>query len=208
MRLPAGASRIRAPWLPVPAACGAPHAALPAPPPPPGAALPQGATNFAVFASNSWGVSLCLFTEADLRAGRVTLEVALSPEGNKTGDVWHVALPGLEASLLYGYRIFGSNDQLHEDSEGQRHDPVRAAGTRCRAAGLPRSGSRPAAAAGGRYGGAGGRRVHASRVHACSTSSPAALQAMAGGLAFHAAVRLWRGAAMLPAPAPWLPLCR
>lgn len=28
-----------------------------------------------MFASNAWGMSLCLFTEADLRAGRVTYEV-------------------------------------------------------------------------------------------------------------------------------------
>jgi hypothetical protein len=100
-----------------PAPSWAPTAASPA--------LPaQGATNFAVFASNTWGMSLCLFTEADLRAGRVTLEVPLSPEANRTGDVWHVALPGLDPSLLYGYRAFGANEQLHEESEGQRHDAV------------------------------------------------------------------------------------
>lgn len=85
----------------------------------------QGVTNFALFASNAWGVTLCLFSEADLRAGRVTLEVPLAPEANRTGDVWHIALPGLDPSLLYGYRVYGSNDEQHEDSEGQRHDPVR-----------------------------------------------------------------------------------
>ena len=46
---------------------------------------PQGATNFAVFASNAWGMSLCLFTEADLRAGRVTHEVALHPQARPGG---------------------------------------------------------------------------------------------------------------------------
>jgi hypothetical protein len=52
--------------------------------------------------------------------------VPLAPEANRTGDVWHIALPGLDPSLLYGYRVYGSNDEQHEDSEGQRHDPVRA----------------------------------------------------------------------------------
>ncbi|KAI3435670.1 hypothetical protein D9Q98_001728 [Chlorella vulgaris] len=85
----------------------------------------SGVTNFALFASNAWGVTLCLFSEADLRAGRVTLEVPLAPEANRTGDVWHIALPGLDPSLLYGYRVYGSNDEQHEDSEGQRHDPAR-----------------------------------------------------------------------------------
>lgn len=148
-------------------------------------------------------MSLCLFTEADLRAGRVTHEVALHPQAsglagivagrlwaavlltasgtcsaaaipaglvlsmqrisqppspsfwtvvssvaghlpiaalqftmpcalaplraeqdNKTGDVWHVALPRLDPSLLYAYRVFGANEEVHEESEGQRHDPV------------------------------------------------------------------------------------
>ena len=87
----------------------------------------QGATNFAVFASNAWGVSLCLFTEGDLAGGRVTHELALSSEGNRTGDVWHIALPRLDSSLLYGYRVFGSSEAGgQEDSDGMRHDAVSA----------------------------------------------------------------------------------
>lgn len=78
-----------------------------------------------MFASNAWGMSLCLFTEEDLKAGRVTHEVPLMPGKNKTGDVWHIALPRLDASLLYGYRVFGAHEDVHEESEGQRHDPAR-----------------------------------------------------------------------------------
>lgn len=59
----------------------------------PPAAL-QGATNFAVYASNAWGMSLCLFTEADLRAGRVTHEVALHPQASAAPD-WLVCYCGL-----------------------------------------------------------------------------------------------------------------
>ena len=62
----------------------------------------QGATNFALFSANAGSVSLCLFTEADLRAGRVTHEVQLDALLNRTGDVWHVALPDVDPSLLYG----------------------------------------------------------------------------------------------------------
>lgn len=64
--------------------------------------LVQGATNFALFSANAGSVALCLFTEADLRAGRTTHEVPLDPLLNRTGDVWHVALPDLDPSLLYG----------------------------------------------------------------------------------------------------------
>ena len=47
-------------------------------------------------------MSLCLFTEHDLREGRVTHEVLLDPRLNRTGDTWHVMLPDLDSTLLYG----------------------------------------------------------------------------------------------------------
>lgn len=77
-----------------------PTALLPLPPH--ASPTPQDATNFAVFSGSAWGVSLCLFREADLQEGRVTEEVLLDPLNNKTGDVWHIALPNLDPSLLYG----------------------------------------------------------------------------------------------------------
>ena len=64
--------------------------------------LMQEGVNFAVYASSATSVSLCLFTEADLQAGRVTHEVPLSPELNRTGYIWHILLPSLDSSLLYG----------------------------------------------------------------------------------------------------------
>lgn len=54
-------------------------------------------------------------------------QIPLHPADNKTGEVWHIALPNLDPTLLYGYRVFGAHEQEHEDSEGQRHDPVRRA---------------------------------------------------------------------------------
>ena len=67
--------------------------------------LPQDAINFAVFSSAATSVSLCLFTEGDLHKGRVTHELALDAELNRSGDVWHILLPALDASLLYGARF-------------------------------------------------------------------------------------------------------
>lgn len=62
----------------------------------------QEAVNFAVFSKNADAVDLCLFTEADLKAGRVTRSITLDPESNRSGDIWHVEVPQLDHSLLYG----------------------------------------------------------------------------------------------------------
>ena len=62
----------------------------------------QAAVNFALYSSGASGVTLCLFTKADLQNGRVSYEVNLDDKYNKTGDVWHIGLPQLEADLLYG----------------------------------------------------------------------------------------------------------
>ena len=62
----------------------------------------QDSINFAIFSSAATAVSLCLFTEGDLQEGRVTHEVNLSADLNRTGDVWHIMLPRLDTSLLYG----------------------------------------------------------------------------------------------------------
>ncbi|GAX79055.1 hypothetical protein CEUSTIGMA_g6495.t1 [Chlamydomonas eustigma] len=81
------------------------------------------AVNFSVFSSSATFISLCLFTEPDLQAGIVTAEIPLNPELNRTGDVWHIMVPGLKPGLLYGYRVSG----LHQDGPelegaGHRHD--------------------------------------------------------------------------------------
>ena len=62
----------------------------------------QEGVNLAVFAANAEQLSVCLFTEADLQQGRVTSEVTLDPVTNRTGDIWHVMLPQLDATSLYG----------------------------------------------------------------------------------------------------------
>ncbi|EFJ40420.1 1,4-alpha-glucan branching enzyme II, isoamylase, partial [Volvox carteri f. nagariensis] len=81
-----------------------------------------GAINFAVFSSSATAVRLVLFTEADLTAGRATLEVPLDPTTNRTGDVWHVMLPNLRDDLLYGYRVDGLHQDTDKEGPGHRHD--------------------------------------------------------------------------------------
>ena len=53
--------------------------------------------NFALFASNARAVTLCLYTEDDLKKGQVTQEIALERDVHRTGDVWHVGVHGMNA---------------------------------------------------------------------------------------------------------------
>ena len=61
-------------------------------------------------------MSLVFFTPEDRATGRVTAEIELDPLLNRTGSVWHVVVPDLNPSLLYGYRVAGPN----EPHRGQR----------------------------------------------------------------------------------------
>lgn len=74
----------------------------------PGEPYPLGATytgegtNFAIFSEVAERIELCLFDDA----GEET-RIALS---ERTGDVWHGFLPGIQAGQLYGYRVHGPYD--------------------------------------------------------------------------------------------------
>ena len=70
----------------------------------------QDGINFAVYSSNAHSVELCFFTETDLRAGKLTHSIMLDPGLNKSGDIWHIQIPGLGEELLYGERA--SHDPL------------------------------------------------------------------------------------------------
>jgi isoamylase len=81
----------------------------------------QNAVNFAVTSSGASVITLCLFTRADLDAGTTTHEFDLDPAANRTGDTWHVLLPGIPdlGALLYGYRARGPHqDDVAEDMAG------------------------------------------------------------------------------------------
>jgi len=81
------------------------------------------AVNFVIFSSNASAVTLCLFSESDLQQGRVTCEVALDPVLNRTGDLWHIMLPGVRKDLLYGYKLTGPEVTQGTAGAGQRFDP-------------------------------------------------------------------------------------
>lgn len=53
-----------------------------------------------------------------IQAGKSTLELPLSATDNRTGDVWHVMLPNLDASLLYGYRVAGPHQERKDSGAG------------------------------------------------------------------------------------------
>jgi len=65
-----------------------------------------------------------LFTQNDLVNGKVTHHIVLDAQINRTGDVWHVALPDLDSELLYGYRIKGPTANGHAKTAGQAFDEV------------------------------------------------------------------------------------
>lgn len=88
----------------------------------PGTPLPLGATpgkngiNFSVFSRHATGMTLVLFE----RGKSVPLaEFTLDPEGNRTGDIWHVFLIGAHTGLGYGFRAVGPVDPKH----GHRFKP-------------------------------------------------------------------------------------
>lgn len=88
--------------------------------------LLQDAVNFALYSSGATGVTLVLFTEADLQQGKSTMEIKLLPDANRTGDTWHIMLPSLDTRLLYGFRVYGLHQDVHEHAPGHRFDGVRS----------------------------------------------------------------------------------
>ncbi|KAK3238549.1 Iron-sulfur assembly protein 1 [Cymbomonas tetramitiformis] len=100
----------------IPGMFGTPEAGAPAPL---GASLTENGVNFAVFSSTAVSISLCLFTEEDLQAEKVSAEIPLQPVMNCTGDVWHVHLPEVDEGLLYAFRV----QAPHMPEKGQWCDP-------------------------------------------------------------------------------------
>lgn len=71
-------------------------------PVPLGVSSQEEGINFALYSSLATSVSLCLF---ERHSNKLLAELALSPETNKTGDVWHIAVRNLDADILYAYHI-------------------------------------------------------------------------------------------------------
>ena len=73
-----------------------------------GAPLPLGATlrpgglNFSIVSTSATWVSLLLYAPGDEHPA---LEIPLDPKINRTGDVWHVLVTGVDPSVEYSYRM-------------------------------------------------------------------------------------------------------
>ena len=66
-----------------------------------GAAVKRDGINFSVYSRHATGLSLVLFVPGE---SEPVLELPLDPRYNKTGDVWHVLVTGLDPGIEYGFR--------------------------------------------------------------------------------------------------------
>ena len=81
-----------------------------------GASLtPQGA-NFSIYSKNATGVELLFFSEAT--DNKPTQTFTLDPVTSRTGNYWHLFVPGVKAGQIYGYRVSGP----HQPEQGLRFD--------------------------------------------------------------------------------------
>lgn len=89
-------------------------------PQPFGAALRRGGINFALYAPNARFVSLVLFRKCNTE---ILMEFPLDPDTNRTGNVWHALIKGLDPGMRYGYRIFCKEKTKDCDEEIILLDP-------------------------------------------------------------------------------------
>ena len=88
-----------------------------------GTPLPLGAhvrgngVNFALFSRHATGVRLDLFHRVE--NAEPSRSIILDATRNKTGDIWHVWLEGIQAGQLYGFRVAGP----YAPHDGHRFNP-------------------------------------------------------------------------------------
>ncbi len=82
--------------------------AAPGKPWPHGATIVPGGVQFSLVSRDATGVWLQLFH--DSRDGKPYREFQFDPDSNRTGDVWHIEIRGLQAGALYLYRVDGPYD--------------------------------------------------------------------------------------------------
>jgi isoamylase len=82
-----------------------------------GAQVRGDGVNFALFSRHATGVRLDLFDHPeDATPGRTFI---LDATRNKTGDIWHVWLEGIQPGQLYGFRVAGP----YAPEQGHRFNP-------------------------------------------------------------------------------------
>ena len=70
-----------------------------------GASLTNEGVNFAVFSRNATAITLIIFESPNGNSPRI--EIPLNKRENKTGNIWHCFIRGLEAGTCYLYRADG-----------------------------------------------------------------------------------------------------
>jgi isoamylase len=85
-----------------------------------GATIVQGGVNFAIYARRATGMDLLLFHHVEDGADAAT-RISLDPQVHRTGDYWHMFVPGLVPGQLYGFAAHGA----WEPERGLRFDPSR-----------------------------------------------------------------------------------
>jgi len=73
-----------------------------------GANLHQSGVRFSLFSRHATRVTLLLYDKPNARTP--THEICLDAEANRTGDIWHADVQGLQAGQLYLYRVEGPVD--------------------------------------------------------------------------------------------------
>jgi len=76
---------------------------------------PDG-VRFALFSRHATAVTVLLFAHPDDRQPR--REIPLDPQSNRTGDIWHITVPGLKPGQAYLYQVDGP----YRPEEGHRFD--------------------------------------------------------------------------------------
>ena len=84
-----------------------------------GTMLRRTGINFSVFSKYATSCTLVLL---DPGADQPFAEVALDPHSNRTGQVWHAFIEGLDAGVQYGYRF---DMQPNPNPQVHRYDPAR-----------------------------------------------------------------------------------
>jgi len=82
-----------------------------------GVELRDGGANFAVFSRHATQVWIEFYEDASDAEPQEL--IGLDPEANRTGDIWHVWVQGIQPGQLYGYRVDGPYDP----ERGHRFNP-------------------------------------------------------------------------------------
>ncbi len=67
-----------------------------------GSSQMRGGINFSVYSKNATSVTLVLYIPGDTKS---IAEFPFDPRFNRTGDIWHAFIQGLEQDIEYGYRV-------------------------------------------------------------------------------------------------------